>query len=360
MNLKINHRAGKTPVANVKYFNNFSLNLKFDSVADTFGFEFYFDPKNKEHAEMACVSHFHEATVEHNEETLVTGFILSQNFKASAKKELASVGGYSKPGVLEDSSISPEMFPLQADGLNLIQITQKLIKPFKIKLIVDPAVQSRASKVIPKTTASATSSIKDYLTELATQRNIIITHNEKGDLLFTEAKTNQPPLFHIDSGIPGTEMEVNFNGQGIHSHITVMKQASSKGGNAAEHTIKNPYCPVAYVKRYKTIIQSSGDDNTISQAAKQALAEELKNITLTITTDRWEVDGKILRPNNIITVKNPEIFLYKKTTWFIESINYTGDEKKMVAVLTCVLPEVYNGKTPKNVFVDVHENLPRF
>ncbi len=48
MNLKINHRVG---VVDVSFFNDFEVNLKYDSVASTFGFSFYFDPKNQQHAE---------------------------------------------------------------------------------------------------------------------------------------------------------------------------------------------------------------------------------------------------------------------------------------------------------------------
>lgn len=356
MNLKINHRLG---VTDVKYFNNFSLNLKYDSMASTFAFDFYFDPKNREHAEMACVSHFHEAIVEHNGETLVTGYILSQIFKSAAKKQLAQFGGYSLPGVFEDCEIPTTLYPLQADGLSLKQIAQKLIQPFKLKMVVDPSVESKMNSVIKKTTASESQNIKSYLTELAAQRDIVITHDEQGRIVFTKAKTDLKPLFHIEQGVVlGTEISLSFNGQQIHSHITVQKQASSEGGNAGEYTIANPYCPIVY--RPKVTSQTSGDDVTIEETAKNALAAELKNIVLTITTDRWEVDGKIIKPNNIITVTNPEIFIYKKTEWFIESISFTGDTKKTTAVLTCVLPEVYNGKTPKNIFVDPHQNLPRF
>ena len=356
MNLKVNHRLG---ITDVKYFNSFNMTLKYDSVGSTFAINVYFDPRNKEHAEMACVSHFHEAIVEHNGETLITGFILSQVFNKTSTKQLVQFGGYSKPGVLEDSNIPPDLYPLQTDGLTFAQIAKKLIQPFKLKMVIDPEVSSVMNKAIPKTTASNTQTIKDYLTEIATQRNVIITHNEKGDLVFTKAKTNLAPICKISEGTIGTDIELSFNGQGVHSHITVMKQANSDGGNAGEYTIQNPYCLI--VKRYKTIIQSSGDDNTIQETAKQALAAELKEaITLTITTDRWDINGKIIRPNNLITVYSPENFIYKDTDFFIESVQYTGDEKKTTAVLTCVLPEVYNGKTPKNIFVNSHENLPRF
>lgn len=393
MNLKINDRLR---IRDVEFFNDFKLDLKYDSVASTFSFKYYFDPFNKEHAELACVSHFHEAILEHNGERLITGYILSNIFNDSSKKQLSEIGGYSKPGVLEDCEIPTSLYPLEVNGLTLKEITQKIIKPFGLGLIVDADTNEEVSlaftdvappdvdggiiqsesgiesvsqtlglpdklnKKIDKANAREIQNIKSFLTELATQRNVLLSHDSYGNLLFTEAKTNLKPILYFnvpENGLIGTSMSLSFNGQGMHSHITVLKQASPDEGNAGEFTIRNPYVPILY--RPRVITQTSGDDITIEETARQALAAELKNITLTITTDRWEIDGKIIRPNNIISVYNPDLFIYSKTNFFIESVSFTGDAKKTTAVLTCVLPEVYNKKVVKNIFVNAHENFPR-
>jgi prophage tail gpP-like protein len=345
MILKINDRIRNRKV---EFFNSFNISLRYDSIASTFSFNFLFNPENKEHKEMACLSHYHLATLEHNGELLLTGYILSQVFNNSSKKEMCGFAGYSLPGVLEDCEIPPSLYPLQSDNLSLSEIASKLIQPFKLKMVVDPAVSSKMNAVFEKTTAKETQTIKSYLTELAAQKNILVSHNEKGELLFTQAKTKQNPILNFeDGGVPFTKMTLSFNGQAMHSDITVIKQADSDGGNAGEATIKNPYVP--FVFRPKVVTQNSGDDNDTEQAAKNILAAELKNLTLTIVTDRWELDGKMLKPNNIISVLNPEVYIYKKTNWFIEQIDYTGDQEKTVATLKCVLPEVYNGGTPKSI-----------
>lgn len=351
MILKINDRIRNRKV---EYFNNFNINLKYDSIASAFSFGFYFDPANKELKDLACIGHFHTCTLEHNDELLLTGYLLSEAFTGASTRQLVQFSGYSLPGVLEDCEIPPSLYPLQSDGLSLREIAQKLIVPFGLKMSIDPAVSSRMNSVYQKTTAKETQTIKSFLTELAIQKNIIVTHTSKGELLFTEAKAKQKPILNFGSedGIPFTNMSLSFNGQAMHSHITVMKQADSDGGNAGESTIENPYVPFVY--RPKVLVQSSGDDNDTGKAAKSALASELKNLTLKIVTDRWEIDGKIIKPNNIISVQNPEIYLYEKSNWFIESVNLTGDNVKTTATLTCVLPEVYNGETPKYLFEGIN------
>lgn len=350
MELYINDRIRNRKVS---FFNNFSLNLKYDSVGSAFSFGFYFDPDNQEHKELACIGHYHTCQLYHNDELLLTGIILSEGFSSGPVRQMVNFSGYSLPGVLEDCNIPPDLYPLQSDGLSLKQIAGKLIKPFGLTMAVDAAVTAKMNSVYAKTTAKETDTIKGYLTELAAQKNILVSHNEKGELLFTEAKARMKSIFHFEDNIPGTTMQLTFNGQAMHSHITVMKQANSQGGNAGEVTVRNPYV-INSVYRPKVITQNSGDDIDTTQAAKNALADELKNLSITINTDRWEINKKIIKPNNIISITNKEIYLYKKSDWFIEEVTLTGDNTKTVAALKVVLPEVYNGLTPQYLFQGIN------
>lgn len=353
MELVINDRIRNRKIT---FFNNFALSLKYDSVGSAFSFGFYFNPDNQEHKEVMCIGHYHLCKVTHNGETLLTGYILSQDFNSSSMANMVSISGYSLPGVLEDCEIPTKLYPLQSDGLSLRNIAQKLIQPFGLNLIVDSSVAALVDSTFKTSTASESQTVKSYLSELASQKNVVISHDEEGRLLFTKAKTNQNPVLDFNvpnGGMPGTSMKLSYAGQQMHSHITVQKQADSDGGNAGEFTIRNPFV-IESVYRPKTMTQSSGDDNDTEKAAKTALAAELKNIKLTITTDRWVVDGKILKPNNIITVTNPECYLYKKSRWFIESIDYKGDESVNTAVLNCVLPCVYDGSTPEYLWKNVN------
>jgi prophage tail gpP-like protein len=364
MNIKIDHRLG---VVDVSFFNKVNINLKYDSVASTFGVEFYFDPKNADHAEMACVSHYHECIISHKGYKLLTGYVLSNSFSEQSKKTLTKIGGYSKPGVFEDCDIPTSLYPLQVDGLTLREITQKIIAPFDIALVVDGVSRQESNqaftldeqldKKIEKTNAKESQNIKSYLTDLAIQRNVVLSHTVNGDLLFTEAKTNQEPLFHVEKGVIATKIGMTFNGQGVHSQIEVLKQPDSTGGDGGKVTIYNPYCPIVF--RPKVVVQSSGDINTLEDFAKQVLASELKNIVVTVEIDRWDVYGIPVMPNNIITIKSPENYIYETTEFFIQEVSMVGDSESETAILTCVLPEVYNKQVPKNVFVDVHANLPR-
>lgn len=377
MELVINDRIRNRKVS---LFNSFNISLKYNAVASTFALDFYFDPDNIEQKEMACVGHFHLCKLSHNGELLMTAQILSEAFTSSGNppRTLVPISGYSLPGVLEDCQVptnaaidaaiavgnlkppktspaAPYCYPIQDEGLTLRQIAKKYIAPFNLEMVVDSSVEAEMDQVIPETDIKPKDTIKHYLTELATQKNVNLTHDEQGRLVFTRIKTKLQSVLDFDvpkGGLPGVRMNMAFDGQQMHSQITVVKQAGVEDENAGEATVTNPFVP--FVFRPKTIIQSSGNDIDTELAAKNALADELKNLKFKIAIDRWDVNSKLIKPANVITVKNPEIYLYKKTTLFIESIDYTGNQKEMTAVLNCCLPEVYNGQTPAYLFKGIN------
>jgi len=332
----------------LNFFNGFSLSLRYDAVASSFAFDAYFNPENETHKELLKPLQYQDCIVTHNGEKVITGTILSQTFPAESEPKLVQINGYSKTGVIEDSTIPTSIYPLQSNGLTLRQIASKLLNPFNLSFVVSSDVSSDMDKVFTVSTAGERQTVKDYLSELATQRNIVITHNEKGQLLFTRANTTQNPILTIDGGaIPATKMTLNINGQAMHSTITVVKQADIDGGNAGQSTVNNPYVSV-----FRPIVktQDSGNDTDTSKAAKAALALELKAITLTIDIDRWDANNSIIRPGAIIAIKEPKLYIYNLTRFFVEQIDYAGNSESMTANLKCVLLEVYNGKTPINIF----------
>lgn len=344
MILKVNGKA-------YDFFSEIKVDLKYNSVASTFEFKGYFDPFNSEHRAVYHPLRYSNVTVDHEGERLITGTSLSNSFSVSSVKELTTISGYSRPGVLADCNIPTSLYPLQSDGLTLREIATKLIKPFGISLVVSSNVAKEVDSVFDSSTASETQTVLGYLNELAAQKDIIIGHTSGGSLLMTRA-IQSSPIALFNEGAPGIKMSLVTSGQQMHSEITVQKQAAVEGDNAAEGSINNPF-----VSRFRPSVksQSSGDDNDTSLAIQRALAQELKNIKLKIETDRWEWlahgrNKEIMRPNNIIGITAPNLFLRRKTLFFVESVSLSGNAKDQRATLNCVLPEVYNGKTPRNIF----------
>jgi len=334
----------------VDFFNKFRLTLTFDAVASVFSFKWYFDPDNPEHKELGHVAHFHNVTIEEEGQILLSGIILSQNYVDKSTKELTEISGYSLPGVLEDCQIPVSIYPLQFDGQSINEIAARIFRPFKLKKVVEPNVSAAMNTPIDVTTAGPTQTIKSYLASLCSQKNIIISHNTKGEVVFKRADTEKKPILNFDGeSIPGVDMSMKFDGQKMHSSITVIRQADEDGGDAGQATVNNPFVP--FVFRPKVINQTSGTDNDTLTAARNAVAAEVKNIKFVISINRWQDENdNLIIPDEVITVRNTSIFLYNKTTLFVESVTLIEDNEKQTAELICVIPEVYNGKTPFYIF----------
>jgi prophage tail gpP-like protein len=373
MNLRIGNRI-------ISKYNNIAVSLKYDAVGSTFAANVYFDPSNSDDRKTFIPGNYFPAIVEHNGETLITGVALSNGFKSAPTKQLMKLGGYSRAGVLDDCQFPIDNYSLQFSASpTLSEIANKLLAPFGILITIDAIVNEDCN------TAYATSpiiepdqTIKDFLTTLAAQKNIVLSHDTSGNLVFTRADTHKTPIFNFDGSIPVVDMDLSFDGQQMHNTITSLGQASIPTDNSTQDTIKNPYVRlgidwmgtaklntlgqpgVAYSTGFRPGIskKTSGTDNDTILTARQLLAQELKAIKLTINIDSWTLNNTLVRPNNIITVTNPELFLYQKTRWFIESVDFRGDEKSETATLNCVLPECYNNDDVLNVFTGSNLTVP--
>ena len=385
----------------VDKWNETDVTLTYDSIADAFSFKAYYDPSNAAHRKIFRPGSYHTCTVKHNGLLLITGTLLSTSASDGAVAELSSVSGYSLSGILEDVSItnsySEAQLPTQFNGLSLKEIATQILSKYRLKLIVDETVRAECEAAIPQANFKTSSggnpkveTIKTFLDDLCKQKNVILSHDQYGNVLMTRPKANKitrtttvlakakpvalttdiagaenftasanvstsinrKSIYHFDGSIPEWKMSMQFDGQKMHAIIQVVGQQS--GSNAQDDTVFNPYAfktsPYGTL-RSKLIIQTAGNDNETKLTARRALGEELKNIVLTIEIDRWELNGKLVRPNQLITATNPRLHMDKPTRWFIREVAFTGDTKSRTATLTCVLPECYNDDEVKNIFL---------
>lgn len=342
MNIKIGNK-------DFKYWESLRVSLQYGTVSSSFGFNATYNPDNATQKQMFQPGAFPNCVVQHDGETLLTGVLWPTSFVKKPEPDFKGFAGYSSTGVLEVSAIPKEAYPLQYNNLSIKQIATKMLNPFGISLEIDSDVADAANADIETVEAQPTQTVSAFLSELCAQKNIILTHTAAGKLLLTRRPSVQKPILDFEQSIPGQSFFLSFDGARLHSHITVRGQSSINGGNAREHTITNPYVINGY--RPHSINQTMGTGADTATAAKNALAAELRAVQLTVNIDRWTVDGSVIKPGSIISVKDPDQYLYKKTKFFIERVDLTGTADQQEATLSCVLPEVYNGGTPKNIFL---------
>lgn len=344
LSIKINGR-------NYDHFSNVNIELNYDALASTFSFDGFFDDKNTWHRDLFRPLQYHSVQIYEDKTLLITGWLLSHKFNASANNSLVPLSGYSKTGILGDISIPTDLYPLETNQKSLKDIAIRLIEPFGIGLMIDKEVEEDSLRLYDKSNSDGKGSIGSYLAELACQRNIIVTHTASGDLRFTRPRKSTASIATYTEGMPSVEIGLSINGQGMHSQVEVLRQGTVGSDIEGSGIKKNPL-----IGQFRPLVkeQTKGGAGDAENASNNAISAELKNISLTVQSDRWTwFSGKvvsIIRPNNYITVQAPKCFLSRPSNWFVQKVVLSETDSGRTAVLTCVMPETFNNEDPKNIF----------
>lgn len=337
MKIKINGRF-------FNFFSNIKVNYKLDSVASTFSFTGRFDPQNPRHREIFKPLAYNSVEIFSNDDTLLlTGTIVNTDLGSDSKRELQTLSGYSKAGILEDCTIPVSSYPLEKSNVNLEDLTRNILQEFDINFIIDSTVTNEMQIVYEKTVAQPAETIKSFIAKLAAQRNIILSHDEKGNLLFFKPDLNKRPALFLNEENT-LKMSLKTNGQAIHSKISVIRQPSKDNNSLSPvDTISNPL-----VKTNRTItkVLSSGSETETKKAADNVLADQLKSISFVAVLNRVES----VKVGDIIEVQNPEVYLYERTKLVISSIDISETNTSDEMSINLVLPETFSGETPKDIF----------
>lgn len=371
-----------------------TINLSYDTVADTFAFRY-----RKEGKAPSRPLQYQDVDLTYGNALIMKGTALSTFEDDSAVPSPASMGGYSITGILEDCQIVE--FPIFFQGFTTKQVAQMICDYFGIQLVVDDTVKEVCNIVLNNTNADPMQTAKDYLSTLCKQINVVLSHTDDGKLLLTQSKAipkevsdlykqqpkqqpindiaypqadnkiewidnryreKNPPIASfdtVDGGEIFTRMSVRTDGQRMHGNIKVIQQANV---NSVQSYIINPYVGqnaklftpkliAGSAYRQRAVVQTADIADYKQLTAKNVLSDELKSISLVIEVPRWVIGNHLIRPNNLITVRNPNVGLNKVGTWFIDKVTLSCSADRETAVITCCLPDCYNNEIPvANVF----------
>jgi prophage tail gpP-like protein len=347
----------------ITQWEKLTVTLKFDSVASTFAMESYFDPRSSADRVTFQPFYYLGVVITHNNTRVLSGTTLGVRFKSGPEKKLTVITGYSATGVLQDCPYIDI-----ANGLSLTELANRAIQSYGIAVKVSPDVKDVADALFSTNDIDGTQSVFSIINSVASQRHIIVSHDEYGNVLLTRGNTDQAPIYNFDNTVnafPATSMEFDCDGQRMHNIISVLRQRDIAFPNVnADTSLKNPFLEQRYTfgpltnQTYKTWFRPTLIRQTaplvnlpdLELTARNELAKELRSMALIIEMDGWLLNGKLVRPNQIITVKDPDLYLFNPTKFFIEEVQLVSDAQKQVAILKCVLPEVYNNKEVKNIF----------
>ena len=337
MKIKINGRE-------YSFFDDISISYKLDSVASAFSFKARFNPDNEFHKAIFKPLSYHKVEIFDNNNNLqLTGVSLITSLGSDSSRELQVISGYSKAGVLEDCSIPASSYPLEKLDVSLSDVVERLLSDFDLKFSVDSTATNDMNLIYKKTVASPSESVKSFISKLAAQRNIIISHDEKGDLVFFKPNFSAKPKLFLNQENT-VKMSLAANGQSMHSELSVIRQPDKN--NTSVSTVDTINNPMVGTKRTIVKVLSSGEATATKNAAENLLAAELKGITIKTVLRRLE-DVKI---GDIVEVQNKEIFLYNRARLVISEVNIKETSNTEEMSLSLVIPESFTGQSPKNIF----------
>lgn len=326
------------------FFDEIMIIQVLDSVASSFSFKARFSPDNAAHQDIFRPLSYNVVEIFDNSDNLrLTGVVVNTLLSSSPKRGLQSLSGYSRAGILEDCSIPYSSYPLEKINVSLSDVVGRLLSDFNLKFVVDPSVSNEMRLQYKKTTAQPSESIKAFISKLASQRNIILSHTVEGDLLFYKPDPKSKPKF-LFSEKNSLSMSLSVDGQGMHSEISVIRQPSQENPNLTP--VDTALNSMVKLKRTAVMVLSSGTETDTKKAADNALANELKNISVIVNLGSFHD----LACGDMVEVQNEEIFLYEKTKFIISEITIKEDRKSETMSLKLVLPETFTGESPKNIF----------
>ena len=337
-------------------FESFSMDSNLDSVASSFQISLKY--KSEDDSVFTPLS-FKNIKIFDDQKLILNGTIINHSFQSDAQTNLVVISGYSVAGILEDCTIPYSLYPLESINKSLDEICKKILPYFGVDYIIDSSVSHEMSLVFTKSIANPEDSVKEYLSKLAAQRNIVISHTQDGKLLFFRPKSNvkSKGLYDKENTI-GASLDVN--GQSMQSKLYVLRQPTMpkppkrKKGDPPRPKVKvrgKFYDEIENnlvldKKRTSVKLMSSGTDLDTKQAVDNYLMDQLKNIKLSIAFYNWQD----LEIGDLIEYRNDELKLFNPVQLMVTSISKSFDSESNMYEISCNLPEAYAGGNTKNIF----------
>lgn len=329
-----------------RFWTSLSLSLIFDEYSSV-AFTAPFEPENATFRETFRPFSYKEVRVLLAGELLFTGTMIDVAPQGDASSRVVAVSAYSKVGVLEDANVPASAYPLEFNGLKMMQIASKLLEPFGLKASLGPGANegSRFERVKLK----PDDKIHKFLQDLAKQRGLIMGSDAEGNLVFRVERPNTGPVYSLqDQAQPVTGVSVRFSPQEYPSEVTVIAKAKH-GKKGGKYTVTNPL--LNGTLRPMVVELDASDPADLRVAANSRLGRIFaKACTFEIGLATWMTpDSTLWMPDQRISLTAPNCMVYEPTELVVRGVQLTRDsDKSRYASLACVLPGSFTGEFPNS------------
>lgn len=322
-------------------FTGYELNLSYDSF-DTFSFSAPYNYALKELKNAIMPFLFKKCEIYYNGSLVFTGRLLTPDPKLESGSSEICLQGYPLCGVLNDCSMLPSQFPLQFEGLNIKQIAEKIIEPYKVGVVVRGDVGAEFEDV----SCEMTDNVLPFLTKLLKQRNMLFTNDEKGRLVLFSAKEKKAEVSFCEGEAPLLSVSSKFNAQNFYSHITGFTKTGSDK-DSLSYTFKNKYLINKGVMRYHSVkIDDAKTQNDLEKAVKAQAGRMFADcVSYDLSCEGHLLFNDVLCKKSLtVCVKAPSAMILRDTNFLARNIKIVRGSDGKHTEMSLVFPSSYSDK----------------
>jgi prophage tail gpP-like protein len=341
------------------------ITRSFDVIADTFALTGPWDPKSEIDRQTFKPFQYKRFSLYIGGEQVMQGTVLNTNPETSANQNSIAISGYSLAGILADVMLPPTLYPFEADGLSLLQISQKMSSPFGVTVVADDPVGQpfQSQQTVESFNASGNKSdtafadgdkidigpvekIYDFLIKLARQRGLVISSDVKGQLLLQKPTEDAATQTIIGGQDPFVKSSAQYAGQQRYSSVTAIGTEIVEGAGQLS-TIEDGPIQATGINRPLVIKARDTNQGNLQSAAIAQYGRQLSSATsFTVTVKGWRrpSDGELWKDNTRIAYVNPGDMIYQETEFLVRQAKYIKGPDTETTELTLVFPESYNGQ----------------
>ena len=271
---------------------------------------------------------------------LFTGTLMQVNPTLSELRVI-SASCYGRPGVLNDCCAAQMPESYEFNGRNLAEITASLCAPFGVSVVSlledDP--------VFEEIQIEPTKKVWGFLSELASQRNVVLRDNEDGALVIEQAKPKNGIAAALEEGQhPLLSVTPIFNAQEFYSHITAWTDTDF-GDDGEKYTVKNPFSSVFRPYSFKVPDAEPGEAINAAQAKLGRMLANSAQYSASLSTI-YDQNGQVFAPSAPVQVTAPSAMIYRPTVLECRSVRLSFTPATSVADVELVFPGSLAGKMP--------------
>lgn len=326
------------------YFDDVTINMSFDSIADTFSLQVPYDSTNEDFRKLMRPFSYKELALYIGGEKMLTGNIVSLKTDNKPDARTIQIDGYAKTGILNDCCPSSGT-KMDFRDLNLMQIADVLCKPYGISVIFESS-PGAAFTSTDKIQIDRNKKIVEILTPLAKQRGFVISNTRHGELLFHKTDDTEIPTMRVETGKPPCiGSSATYNGQNRFSDITVTKAKTDKSKNESL-SFRDPELAGQGIFRSVILSADSTEVGNLQTAAKAKIGRTIaESVQINADFFGWRrPDGQLWYPGQKFYYKSPDDFIYSFWEVMVRSVSYKRNNNSQTVSLNLCFPQCYNGR----------------